>query len=106
MARQLIYRDEWGAKAASGWFQAKWGPKSAGGWFQAGNLLCLAADLNSGNMRVSVVEADGTRRGCHCVRFVDRQSQLADEVLLQNGQLPIHRAFSLAPMWVLCCSLP
>ncbi len=39
------------------------GSNAAGGWFEAGKLLCLAADLDTGAMRVAVVETDGTCAG-------------------------------------------
>jgi hypothetical protein len=39
------------------------GSNAAGSWLEAGKVLCLAADLNAGAMRVAVVETDGTCAG-------------------------------------------
>ncbi len=39
------------------------GSNAAGAWFEAGKLLRLAADLDTGAMRVAVVETDGTFAG-------------------------------------------
>jgi hypothetical protein len=43
--------------------RGQWGSKAAGGWFEAGKVLRLAADLDTGAMRVAVVETDGTSAG-------------------------------------------
>ena len=52
--------------------RGEWGSNSAGGWFEAGKLLRLTADLDTGAMRVAVVETDGTCAGgenstTHCI---------------------------------------
>jgi hypothetical protein len=43
--------------------RGQWGSNAAGGWFEAGRLLRLAADLDTGAMRVAVANTDGTCAG-------------------------------------------
>jgi hypothetical protein len=73
-----------------------WGSNAAGCWFEAGKLLCLAADLDAGIMRVAVVEADGTcAGGVHSTSILHQQ---LTSQLWQVGKQPTRRAFSLAPL--------